>query len=133
MRHLERLHSLEQEVIDILAFPKKSKQRKEALAILRNKTNFDLYLKGQICPSRRKPVNLANSNVGSNIAYYPCVYCKGVFSKNYLRRHVKNCLVQKGNKITQNCVTKSQTFTACEMDPTNVVSKLNVKEKVILF
>ncbi|KAI4464826.1 hypothetical protein MML48_3g00002230 [Holotrichia oblita] len=130
MRHLKRWHSQEQQVIDILSFPKKSKQRKEALAMFRNQTNFNLYLKGQICPNRRKPSKNANNNVESNDVYYPCVYCKGVFSKNYLRRHVKNCSVQNCKKSTQNCLTMSQTFTACEMDPTNVISKLNVKEKV---
>ncbi|KAI4455725.1 hypothetical protein MML48_9g00002688 [Holotrichia oblita] len=88
------------------------------------------FIRCQICPNRRKPSKNANNNVESNDVYYPCVYCKGVFSKNYLRRHVKNCSVQNCKKSTQNCLTMSQTFTACEMDPTNVISKLNVKEKV---
>ncbi|KAJ8967790.1 hypothetical protein NQ317_003099 [Molorchus minor] len=55
---------------------------------------------------------------------------KRVFRRNYLRRHVKNCLHNKHNKSNQNWVAKSQTFTACHMDPLNVISKLNVKETV---
>ncbi|KAJ8962447.1 hypothetical protein NQ314_005743 [Rhamnusium bicolor] len=129
MRHLKRWHSLEKEVMEILTFLKNSKQRKEALAVLRNETNFDLYLRGEVCPNRRKPFN----NPDTDIVYYPCVYCKGIFRKNYLRRHIKNCSAEKDNKSTQNCVAKSQTFTACHMDPANVVSKLSIKETVRLF
>ncbi|KAJ8929701.1 hypothetical protein NQ314_017595 [Rhamnusium bicolor] len=104
----------------------KLNKRKEALAVLRKETNFDLYLRGEVCPNRRKPFN----NPDTDIVYYPCVYCKGIFRKNYLRRHIKNCSAEKDNKSSQNCVAKSQTFTACHMDPANVVSKLSIKETV---
>ncbi|KAJ8953434.1 hypothetical protein NQ318_023553 [Aromia moschata] len=52
LRHLKTWHSQETDVINILSFPKKSKQRKEALAVFRNETNFDLYIRGEICPNR---------------------------------------------------------------------------------
>ncbi|KAJ8953454.1 hypothetical protein NQ318_023573 [Aromia moschata] len=32
----------------------------------------------------------------------------------------------------KNCVARSQTFTACKLDPANVISKLNVKEACTL-
>lgn len=127
MRHLERQHSSEPEIIEILTLPKKSKERKEALAVLRNETNFDLYLNGQICPKRRKVLEDPNSEE----KYYPCIYCKGVFKKHYMRRHVKNCSTNKKNN--KHCLAKSQTLVACHLDPTNVISKLNVKEIVSII
>ena len=53
MRHLERLHGTETAVQDILKYPKKSKQRRQALSLLRNATNFDLYIGGTVRPNRK--------------------------------------------------------------------------------
>lgn len=124
VRHLERWHAQENSVISIMKFPKNSKQRKAALAKLRNETNFDLYLEGEIDPNRKQ----VKTN-SPNTFYYPCIYCKGLFKKTYLR-HVKKCHYQNNKKSNENCVAKSQTFTVCQADPVNVISKLNVKEKV---
>ena len=53
MRHLERLHGTETAVQDILKYPKNSKQRRQALSLLRNATNFELYIGGTVRPNRK--------------------------------------------------------------------------------
>lgn len=129
MRHLERHHKEENEVQNILKHPKNTKERRRALGLLRNNTNFDLFLTGIVRPIRQQ-------NKNENIEYFPCAYCKGLFLKNYLKRHAKSCYVKKQNQILREQGKKdhhlacSQTAIACAMDPTNVISKLNVKVKV---
>lgn len=90
MRHLQRHHGFENEVEDILKYPKNSKQRRQALSLLRNSTNFDLYIAGTVRPNR----TLIKESDGE-INYYPCAYCKGLFLRSYLKRHAKSCISQK--------------------------------------
>lgn len=132
MRHLKRNHGTETEVANIFQHPKYSKERKHALSLFRNDTNFTFYIEGIIKPKRQ--VN--NFPSAEDNKYYPCAYCKGVYIKGYLRRHVKRCTAFKMHaEINQkaNHLSRSQTVTACAIDPTNVISKLNVKEQVKFF
>ena len=92
-------------------------------------TNFDLYVQGTKRCKKKKQIR-TDENFPT---FYPCIYCKGVFAKDYLRRHVKICKVSNENTKVNNCVAKSQTLAACHMDVTNTVSKLFVKEKVSAF
>lgn len=129
MRHLIRHHNHEREVKDILQFPVKSKERRQALGYLKSNTNFELYLKGTIRPKKQLSKD-------SNMDYYPCVYCKTLYSKSFLHRHVKMCTIKKknpGSKTKSSLITLSQTAVACALDPTDVISKLNIKEQVILL
>ncbi|KAJ8946138.1 hypothetical protein NQ314_008960, partial [Rhamnusium bicolor] len=134
MRHLKRNHSTEKEVESIFQYPKNSKERRHALGILRNETNFNLFIKGTIRPNRNRYKNLVEHE-----KYYPCAYCKGLFFKEYLRRHVKNCIAIKTHanasqvELKKNVLSRSHTITACAVDPTNVISKLNVKEQYLVF
>lgn len=115
-----------------MQYPKNSKERKHALAILRNDINFELYIKGVIRPNR--VVSKSSSPSVKDIQYYPCAYCKGLFVKSYLRRHVKKCLTYKTDPNTSqeksqiNHLSRSYTITACAVNPTNVISRLNVKD-----
>lgn len=128
MRHLQRRHNDEGEVIEIFKnTPKGSKARRQAFAILRNDTNFDLYIRGVSRPNRN---HIKKKEEG--VTYHPCAYCKGIFTRQYLKRHVKKCSLretdQKGAR--SNALTQSQTIVACAMDPTQVISKINVKKQV---
>lgn len=121
MRHLERQHKVEEEVRDILKHPRNSKERRRAFGLYRNEINFNLYING-----------LTRSKSST---YYPCAYCRGLYLKNYLKRHVKTCFVQNqsldgSDGRRKHYLSHAQTVTACAMDPTDVISKLNVKEKV---
>lgn len=124
-RHLKRKHKTEPEVHKILEYPKSSKLRKEAFSMLRNNTNFDLYIQGSFHPKRK-----TKRQDEPNVIYYPCVHCKGVFRKRYLKRHVKICSARTPSSTTEKCISQSQNLTACLMDRTNTISKLFVKEKV---
>ena len=128
-RHLIRHHILEPEVKKILEMPKSSKERRQAFCLLRNDTNFDLFIKGDTRPLR--------TNSLESKEYYPCAYCKGLFYKHYLRRHAKSCYLQKQTKTNKENqiyqATQSQTIVACATDPTDVLSKLSIKEKVSGF
>ncbi|XP_018569717.1 uncharacterized protein LOC108909779, partial [Anoplophora glabripennis] len=131
MRHLMRRHSSEVEVKKILREPLNSKARKGALAALRKETHFERYLCGDILPARRK-FDDEKSRKNPESLHYPCTFCKGLYKKSYLRRHVKLCSSKsvKHEEIASNAVSKSQTFTACNLDQTNTVNRLEVKEKV---
>ncbi|XP_044762705.1 uncharacterized protein LOC123319818 isoform X2 [Coccinella septempunctata] len=122
-RHIERKHSSNSEVIELLKLPKNSKERRNKFILLRNDTNFNLYIKGTTRPNRKNKTHIENDEL-----YYPCAYCKGLFKKRYLSRHAKCCIVNTNNE--RNHCSASQTLTACAMDTTNVISKLNVKHQV---
>lgn len=130
LRHLERRHGNEKEVKSVLQFPKRSKERRQALSLLRNDTNFDLYIGGTLRPNRSVPQDMAR-----NGKYYPCAYCKGLFLRSYLKRHSKSCKSQETDTICNKTVrishlSNSQTVIACASDPTDTISKLNVKKQV---
>lgn len=134
MRHLKRNHIHLKEVQNVFKFPQNSKERRHALGLLRNNINFDLYLQGKIRPKRQHFQDIADKNID----YYPCIYCKGLFIKEYLKRHVKSCKNFINNQtqirsIKTNHLSRSQTFIACAADPTNVISQLNVKEQVLIM
>lgn len=127
-RHLSRNHMSESEVDNIFQYPKNTKERKTALTLLRNSTHFDLFVQGVTRLSRQRSKD--------NSAIMPCAYCRGLFSRTYLKRHAKQCYVahhvknRKSGKI--NHLSNSQTIVACAMDPTDTISRLNVKEQVSL-
>lgn len=126
VRHIETHHHDEKEVKKILEYPKSSKERRLAFSLLRNSTNFDLYIKGELRPYRE-------TKQQHTTLYYPCIYCKGLYKKAYLRRHTKRCPAKNNNSASNvpKCyVSNSQTMAACAMDTTNVISLLNLKEQV---
>lgn len=131
-RHLERNHLNTEEVQNVFQYPKESKQRRQAFALIRNSTNFELFIKGITRATRQ----LKRSS--DNIKCYPCVYCKGVFAKAYLNWHSKKCIMQEQvyaneNPNRKNQLSLSHTVTACAMDITDTLSKLNVKTQVIFL
>jgi hypothetical protein len=129
IRHIERHHGSEKEIEDILKLPKNSKDRRLAFILLRKDTNFQLHISGTTRPFRK-----SNEEFLVKFEYYPCIYCKGLFKKQYLRRHAKKS-ISKPNTSEQirsrmDHVSNSQTFVACASDPTDTISKLNVKCQV---
>ncbi|KAJ3618143.1 hypothetical protein MTP99_006169 [Tenebrio molitor] len=119
------------EVTKILRGPLNSKGRKKAIAALRKETHFENYLGGDTRPACRN-LNDDNKSQDQNPLFYPCTRCKGLYKKSYLRRHVKLCTreIHKETVSTARAVSKSQTFTAYELDRTDAVAQLEVKEKV---
>ncbi|XP_043463978.1 uncharacterized protein LOC122499596 [Leptopilina heterotoma] len=129
VRHMKRMHKEEKEIKSLLSLPKKTKERRMAFDSFRKQTNFDLYINGTVRP-QRQTTDFKLS------AFYPCIYCKALIKKSYLTRHSLVCSKKglKTNAFNQenhrNYLTDSQTLTACSIDPTNVISRLAVKEQV---
>ncbi|KAK3560818.1 hypothetical protein QTP86_019507 [Hemibagrus guttatus] len=95
-RHLKK-HMAEVEVAKALSFPKNSKERKVLLEKLRNKGNYqhntDVEKKGTgMLKVRRKPARTCDSK-----EFVHCMYCKGMFVRKDLWRHVKRCSLKPGD------------------------------------
>lgn len=141
VRHLERVHGTEKEVVEFLKLEKGSKERRLALSLFRNNTNFDLFLTGEtrfkrLPLAKRSAENLnstENLNSMENLNGMPCVYCKGVFRATDLKRHAKRCpskQLKQNQTSPRSYLTESQTLVACAADPSETISLLNVKNKV---
>uniref|UniRef100_A0A6P7G5J9 Uncharacterized protein LOC114336163 n=1 Tax=Diabrotica virgifera virgifera TaxID=50390 RepID=A0A6P7G5J9_DIAVI len=78
-RHLERQHSDENEVKEALEFVKGSSDRRKIFYGIQKQGDFINAKNGNVVGVRR-------SSMGNKI---PCPYCKGFYSKNNLRTHVK--------------------------------------------
>lgn len=93
-------------------------------------TNVDLFIDGITRPNRQ----LKNPN--NQLKCYPCAFCKGIFAKGYLNSHTKHCMQKKGtgnkNRCKNNQLSLSLKVSACVMDITDTISKLNVLGKLFL-
>lgn len=112
VEHLERVHSNEVEVAAALALPKKSKERMEALNLLKNRGNFihnTKVLRGEatgFIPARRKEGDIVISQ------YLPCVHCLGFFSNVELWRHVKYHCPQRPRMVDQSETRQKTSITS---------------------
>nr|XP_055030542.1 uncharacterized protein LOC129419425 isoform X2 [Misgurnus anguillicaudatus] len=90
-RHLEFVHRNEVEVAKAVAFPKRSKERRVKLNLLRKKGNFahntDVVRKGEgemiACYRPKKCKNPKE--------FIHCIHCQGLYNKLSLWKHIKNC------------------------------------------
>nr|XP_055062225.1 uncharacterized protein LOC129445121 isoform X2 [Misgurnus anguillicaudatus] len=90
-RHLEFVHRNEVEVAKAVAFPKRSKERRVQLNLLRKKGNFahntDVVRKGEgemiACYRPKKCKNPKE--------FIHCIHCQGLYNKLSLWKHIKNC------------------------------------------
>ncbi|XP_065212456.1 uncharacterized protein LOC135840056 [Planococcus citri] len=90
-RHLEKKHCDIEEVSNFLLFPKNSKERKNAIKLIRNRGNFASTQKGIIKPVKRLGLK---SHQKKKKNYVACVYCRGHYVAECMYRHVKNCLLK---------------------------------------
>jgi len=92
-RHF-KVHSKDNmEIAEALSLPAKSKKRKQLLEKLRNRGNFNhnnkVLKKGE---GALKVKRRAFKNTGSTRKKYEyCIYCKGMFLRNELWRHMRGC------------------------------------------
>lgn len=90
-RHLEAVHGKVEEVARAFLYPKNSKERRNALNILRRRGNFaynaHVVSKGagelQACYRPRK--------ARSAFDFIHCFHCQGLYSKRTLWKHMKIC------------------------------------------
>ncbi|XP_043480488.1 uncharacterized protein LOC122510122 isoform X2 [Leptopilina heterotoma] len=126
VRHMERSHKEEKEIKNIFSFPTKSKERRKAFELFRKATNFSLYINGIVRPLRQ-------TNEAEMSDYYPCIYCKAMIKRSFLTRHSTACSkkgLNTNKKNHRSYLSNSQTLAVCSIDPTNVISRLAVKEQV---
>ncbi|XP_051781264.1 uncharacterized protein LOC114648939 [Erpetoichthys calabaricus] len=94
-RHIEQIHHNETEVAKALQFPRKSKERRLQIDLLRNRGNFAHNVevlkmgKGMLIP-RRQPRNCLPSK-----DFAHCLNCQGFFLRHNLWRHMKHCKLRK--------------------------------------
>ncbi|XP_035386759.1 uncharacterized protein LOC113578850 isoform X2 [Electrophorus electricus] len=90
-RHLEDVHSKEQEVAMACSFPKGSKPRRIRLDELRHRGNYTHNIavlssgKGDLIPYKRPRGAVKPSD------FMHCAHCQGLFTKKVLWRHMKVC------------------------------------------
>ncbi|XP_048830876.1 uncharacterized protein LOC125725220 isoform X8 [Brienomyrus brachyistius] len=95
-RHL-KTHLTEVEVAEALSFPKRSKERKRLLEKIRNKGNYrhnsNVLEKGNgLLKVKRRP----NKDCDSK-QFVHCMYCKAMFGRKELWRHVRRCSSKPGS------------------------------------
>ncbi|XP_066603897.1 MATH and LRR domain-containing protein PFE0570w-like [Prorops nasuta] len=93
-RHFTEKHKNEEEVKNFSVLPKGNSERKKILDLLRKKGNFlyntnSEFNKGNLIVARRPSKKLKRSATD----FTACVKCNGFFSKNNIRHHFKQCLV----------------------------------------
>lgn len=94
-RHITRNHETEIEVARYLSLKKGSKERQILADQLRKRENFLCNVGAEeiIKPVRRPNKFSTTQSCAAN--YLPCKYCFGLYKKNYLHRHEKNCKSMK--------------------------------------
>ncbi|XP_034456683.1 uncharacterized protein LOC117770910 isoform X3 [Hippoglossus hippoglossus] len=91
-RHLLTHRHEEADIAQVFALRRNSKERKKQMDDLRKRGNYkhnQEVLKtccGELKVSKRSKVSLTNSNL-----FAPCLYCKGMYSRKLMWRHVRKC------------------------------------------
>ncbi|XP_076871541.1 uncharacterized protein LOC143521916 [Brachyhypopomus gauderio] len=110
-RHLEDVHSKEEEVAKACGFPKGSKQRRLHLDELRHRGNYMHNIavlrsgKGDLIPYKRPRGAVKPSD------FMHCAHCQGLFTKKVLWRHMKMCKLRPEEHIPK--PGKNRTLSLC--------------------
>lgn len=107
-RHFQNRHKDQEEVQKILSLPTGTAERREIIGMLRKKGNFLFNTKenfndGELIVSRRPKTSYDRRATD----YAACNICKGFFSKQSLRFHVKKCL-GLNSKVSKNVLENSR-------------------------
>ncbi|XP_026110119.1 uncharacterized protein LOC113082916 isoform X1 [Carassius auratus] len=89
-RHL-KTHMAEVEVVQALSLPVHSKERKAMLQKLRNKGNFQHNTDVLQCGEGALKIKRAPKRKCDSKQFVHCMYCKGLFVRRDLWRHLKRC------------------------------------------
>ena len=104
-RHLEDVHSNENEVAAALAYKKNSKERKEALRKLQLKGNYHHNAKVVACGEGELIVRKRPSDDNTMVDardFLPCPDCLAFLRKSDLWRHQKTCPFKKSEEQDKN-------------------------------
>ncbi|XP_062852634.1 uncharacterized protein LOC134316234 isoform X2 [Trichomycterus rosablanca] len=124
-RHLEDIHSKEEEVSKACSFPKGSKQRRIYLDELRHKGNYIHNIavlksgKGDLIPYKRPRGEVKASD------FMHCAHCQGLFNKKVLWRHMKACKLSPKDYVPK--PGKNRALSLCAINqpaPSNISPEL---------
>lgn len=95
--------------------------------ILRKQGNLTVFSENIIRPVQRPTA----STVEFNSTFLPCKYCKGLYKKLSLRRHVKKCALNLENKQSnERCTSEGQTLLAFTGERQAFLNRLRLKTEV---
>ena len=118
-RHVIRNHPNEIEVQKIKALPKKGKERKKILTVLRKKGNYLYSSIGEVKPVRKQDTSRSPRKVA------PCTYCLGFYARKQLWRHRKACSEKPENTGKSFALREAQNLLL-----SNITVDIALKEKV---
>ncbi|XP_050313817.1 uncharacterized protein LOC126748539 isoform X2 [Anthonomus grandis grandis] len=126
-RHLLRNHFNEASVKTILSFKKGTTHRKHLIDLLRKQGNFSVYDENIIRPVQRP----TSSRSEKQLLFLPCIFCKRMYQKNSLNRHVKTCNYNnKKNCSSTRYASEGQTLIAFNETRTPFLNRLRLKSEV---
>lgn len=106
-RHLFRHADEEPDIAEAFALPKKSRERKKLLDDLRNRGNYKhnqevLRSNSGELKLRRRPTTVE----ASSKTHVHCLYCKGMFKRKEMWRHVARCPSRTMSTSATGCKTR---------------------------
>lgn len=129
-RHLERNHTDEGAVKELIATPLQDKKRKVLLGALRKQGNYFYTETNNIVRPVRRPKAITEK-IGEDGKenYVVCSHCFGYFKRNYLRRHACMPRSAKGNK-RENHLSEAQMAVICSGNYAKFYNNLRLKTEV---
>ncbi|XP_056256201.1 uncharacterized protein LOC130184300 isoform X2 [Seriola aureovittata] len=125
-RHLFTHRKEEAEIAEVLALRRKSKARKKLLQKLRNRGNYKHNQEVLKTQCGELKVNRRKSNMPPTAkTFAPCIYCKGMYGRKEMWRHMRRCPSKKFSPPTGR-KTKILTLVAASVsaDPQEIPSEV---------
>lgn len=125
-RHLETVHSNEEEVKKFSVLSKGNFERKKIIETIRRNGNFQFNTKkaintGELIVCRRPNIELHRTASD----FLPCAKCKGFFSKSSLRHHFRRC-TGRNSKHSKSMMVLGRTIVARTHEVANKILKIIV-------
>ncbi|XP_050925183.1 uncharacterized protein LOC108898774 [Lates calcarifer] len=95
-RHLFTHRHEESDIAAVFALRRKSKERKRQLGKLRNRGNYKHNQ--EVLKTRRgklKVIQLRSDMPNATQRFAPCIYCKGMYTRKVIWRHLQKCTSKK--------------------------------------
>lgn len=107
-RHLIRQHKFEEDVAELLSFPKRSTERKHMMSVIRKKGHFLFNTSEALNTGERKVVRRPNARYKKTATdFATCPGCLGDYAKTSIRHHVRRCMKNR-KKDRRNIMTGSK-------------------------
>ncbi|XP_040928109.1 uncharacterized protein LOC114861677 isoform X2 [Betta splendens] len=130
-RHLENVHSDRAEVAVAFQYPKKSKERKMIWNKLRNEGNF-AHNKEVLKTGKGKLAVRVRPKQQSKVTdYIHCLYCRGLFGKKFMFKHMKNCPEKKKRNENEPRLGRQSIALRCVLEASENIEMSDGLRKVL--